>query len=431
MDDGYDECVGVLSRVKTTLKSLRFSLKGRNNPLPLGSVLAECDNLKTFDYLQPCTVTAEALDGIPTTPINSLNDLTLACGSLPTPQLESILRCCPRILQLACMNCDTSAFEVVEKLCPYLYSFGFNASPYELSDEKKQILLNDMDNQQTPFPSGIHHIHFDVRSAWLSVDHHDESVIRILKNNANVLETADMRFGGYMDDDENQGFRWKNLRTIAAPHLRSLTLVFNLTMSPVIATLISNCPTLETLVFGPTMEFIPNDIFQAISHLSMLKGLTIKFVDDLSEQGLSLACKSFAKQTGINQHQDHYSFNNFQKFKLEYCSSEVSREAAQSLAEIHSLQEMYLNEACMSQDTVELFAKTLAHQHRSSSSFHTITLISMDCVTDQVLRYLDDIPSLRNVELSYLRNITPEGLECLKSNTRIALDFKPHPSQKE
>ncbi|KAI7851734.1 hypothetical protein BDC45DRAFT_537895 [Circinella umbellata] len=430
MDDGYDECVGVLSRVKTTLKSLRFSLKAGNNPLPLGSILAECDNLKTFDYLQPCTVTEEALDGIPTTPINSLNDLTLACGSLPTPQLERILKCCPRVLILSCMNCDTSALEVVEKLCPYLYSFGLNASPYELSDDDKQSLLNNIDDPQTHSSLGIHHIYFDVRAAWLSVGDHDESLIRILKNNANVLETAKMRFGGFIEDDENQGARWENLRTVVTPHLRSLTLNFNLTMTSVISTFLSNCPALETLVFGPGIEFIPSGVFQAASRLSKLKELTVYLANELGDHGLSLLFKTFSNQEERNQYE---GTNHFQKFKLEHCFSELSKETAHSLAKIPSLQEIYLDGAYMTQDTAESFAWTLAHQHgnRSSSSFHTMTLISMDCVTDPVLRYLNDIPSLRKVKLSHLRNITLEGLECLQSNTRISLDFTPHSFQKK
>ncbi|KAI9272965.1 hypothetical protein BDA99DRAFT_556549 [Phascolomyces articulosus] len=432
MDGIYEDCIAALSRIKDTLRSLRFSLKARNLPLPLGAVLAECKNLIKFDYLQPCTITPEALDDLPSTPIYSLNDLTLACAALPTPQLERILQCCPRLLQLACMNCDTSAIEIIQRLCPHLYSLGLNSSPHELSDEEKKTLLDNM-NQQDNSPHGIHHINFDVCSAWQSMDH-DVSVLRILLDNAHVLETAEMRFGGYMDDDEHQGARWDGVKRITLPRLRSLYFEFNPTMSSVAAALLSNCPSLETLALGPRMEFIDDEVFRSIARLRNLKELTISFVSGVDETGLAEVFQAFGSRG---------KSSSLQKVKLDHCISDISEEAAQYLAEIQTLHEIHLIRTYMSLESFEKFAKTLAHQHGGisdlstntispspsslsssfTSSLHTIVLEAMDCVTDESVRYLHEIPSLRNLELLQLRNVTPSRVQPIEKNNRITLKF--------
>ncbi|KAI8145355.1 hypothetical protein BJV82DRAFT_35280 [Fennellomyces sp. T-0311] len=384
-----------LWHVKDTLTDLSISMDRTSPPLPLGVILSTCCNLTKLHCAQYNVVpTAEALGSMPTKPINSLVDLSMDFSKIDLKELELILRCCPRLRYLMIKQCDSDAIGLARRLCPDLRALGFNLPP-PAQNREKEIVASGSRN-------GIRYLSM--------LQYTSQSAVQptgLLLDCAPMVENIVL--GLPLDTTINAEdilLQWNPIATTTYCNLKTLSLAYHRRYGPLVSRLLLHCPNLMELMFADCS--IDQETFRSILRLRNLRKLAIEAVNDVNYGGLieMLAGFSIPGAPAI------------QAIDISDCQFELTDGMFQFLAVIPSLRNIHLSDlVCENQGAFERFASTLRD---GPSAVTNIILSGLPFVTDKALENINGISSLRSIELYGLDSVTPQGLQCLYSNSRIS-----------
>ncbi|KAI8148498.1 hypothetical protein BJV82DRAFT_663865 [Fennellomyces sp. T-0311] len=114
-------------QMRDTLTKLVLHLNQNSTAIGLIYLLTACSSLKTLEYSTPSALSLVMGHLIPRKPHNSLLDMELEAGSITDQDLQKLLPYCEQIRRLLLRGCNTTVLDIVDKICPNLRTFGYNA----------------------------------------------------------------------------------------------------------------------------------------------------------------------------------------------------------------------------------------------------------------------------------------------------------------
>ncbi|KAI9272950.1 hypothetical protein BDA99DRAFT_499617 [Phascolomyces articulosus] len=424
----YRYCMNVLQKLHITLEELFFDTNDTEDMvIPLDTLLTTCTHLKRLHCQQANIIlTADMFDNFPTTRvlIHSLIDMTLHFRTIDTSLLEQILYVCPKLLRLEVSHCDTTAVEIIRKTCQNLYSLGINTYADNLDKEESNTLLSPPPSS-TAEPSAI-----GIRRLYMSLNREGIEPMLLLADHAHTIEKLRLRYRD-LGDQESLRLGARPLNTFVYTRLTSLSLVYNsYRVNRVAACVLSRCPLLESLHLG-FQEQMDGKLFQSIGRLENLKELSIRcaaFQMTCCDE-LGAMMRTFATRAKIGK-------TSLEKLILNECYGQFNEVFLEPLADIPTLRMVHFEDLDIDKTNFEKFTKALSSstaasgssstssQHRPSM-LHSIVLSDLDCVSDESLRHISYIHSLRYLKLYRVVNITPVGIRYLKTNQNITFSIHP------
>ncbi|KAI8137522.1 hypothetical protein BJV82DRAFT_674741 [Fennellomyces sp. T-0311] len=392
----YNRCLMALSQARNTLARLEIVLPKESPPFPLAAVLSTCNNLQRLYYAHYTAVATAATLGVVSTASTcpSLLDMELSFARIDTGALRKLLPCCPKLRRLSIDFCDITAIGAVRDCCPELAAFGFNRC-IPMDEPQKGAVFSSTAIYQ---PRGIRHL----AVSSLQGPEYDD-LLPLLSENASALESLCFRFPCSSTPEEER--IWRKLTDVTAfSNLRQLETNFSNHFGPMAGQLISRCPSLECLSIY-FADYIGTDVSQAISGLSSLQLLHLSCVHGVQEDAL------------LQMFQVLATYSSLHTLQLGEWEFKITGALLQAIANISSLKVIELSELDADRTAFQTFAQTLERR----SSVHSIILGFLDCVSDDAIRHISSIQSLRRLALYDLENVTEDGLSYVYRNPRILL----------
>lgn len=366
----------------------------RNSMLRLASILVACPNLVNLFYSAPhCDV-----EGVAESTFSEkgrLRSLTLLCKSIPTRELEAVLRWSPGIKSLRISGCESAALSVVQQTLPDLKELLFNvaisaAPPY--TDEELEEAQPGLRRLLLP------------RCPYIK----PEDVFGLLEKSQDTLEDLQLGTPMNMAHTVQGSAAWNVLKDLNLPALESLTLSFDYTLGATMVSLLRQCPSLRVFRLSDS-EVTPN-VFEAMKSLEHLEDCSIS-----NPKGLEYAdlIALFAKHAALG------SASPLKKVSLTGVRR-LNNDVLVALARITTLEAVEIA-SCqgMTSEGLEQFVKALGEM----PNLEHVGLSDMNVVTDKTLELLGQIDFLRKLELRKLPRISDRAVANLAANAVFLQTF--------
>ncbi|KAI8143752.1 hypothetical protein BJV82DRAFT_668195 [Fennellomyces sp. T-0311] len=378
-----------LQQVGGTLTAL-FLEYALYTPVSLGSILSMCPKLTDLRYSGSRFPDVHDGSSFPTA--SGLISLYLNAHDITDSDLEAVLRCCPKLRNLAVYGCEPEGMRVINRWCTELERLRFNSLPGRGNN-------NSLTTYSAAWKDGLRVV--DIGDVEGSAAQYLADMLR--KGDKNTLEELYMA----MHEQPGPSRQWRDLLcNFDLKRLRKFGCKVKRSMHQVVAGLIRQSTTLEDISFWDS-ELISIEIFDAMITLPKLQRLHLATIDEISDTGIRHFFNS------------HIAFGNsspLRTFELEYVV-DLTNPALCMLADIKTLQYLRLCD-CDEITTAGMarFSEKLSFSH----SLKQLELCKMDCVNDKAVRALSSISSLQHMKMMCLDNVTDQGVwDILDRSTSI------------
>ena len=417
-----------LHQVGGTLTSLLLEY-ALYTPVSLGSILSMCPKLTELKYCG--SRFPDVHDGSSFPLASGLLSLYLNAHDITDSDLEAVLRCCPKIRNLAVYGCEPEGMRIIDRYCNELQRLRFN-SLHGRSGNSVSINNNNNTNMLTAYSSSLSASPSPstttVSPSATQKNKNGSKNINITAKGLRVVDIGDvegstaqyladmLRKGDNhtleelymaMHDQPGPSRQWRDLLcNFDTKRLAKFGCKVKHSMHTIVAGLIRQSRTLQDISFWDS-ELISIDIFDAMTTLPRLHRLHLATVDEISDTGIRHFFNS------------HIAFGNsspLRIFELEYIV-DLTNPALCMLADIKTLQYLRL---CDCDEITTSGMTRFSEKLSSSNSLLNLELCKMDCVNDKVIRALSGISSLQHMKMMCLDNVTDQGVwDILDRSTSI------------
>ncbi|KAI7857251.1 hypothetical protein BDC45DRAFT_502062 [Circinella umbellata] len=416
-----EELSMTLQQIGSTLTSLLLEY-ALYTPVSLGSILSMCPKLTELKYCGSRFPNVH--DGSSFPLASGLLSLYLNAHDITDSDLEAVLRCCPKLRNLAVYGCEPEGMRIIDRYCNDLQQLRFNSLHGRSS---RSIASNNNNSMLTTYSSSLS----TTTTISSSATQKNKNVYKNLNITAKGLRVVDigdvegstaqyladmLRKGDkhtleelYMAMHEQPGpsRQWRDLLcNFDTQRLVKFGCKVKHSMHTIVAGLIRQSRTLQDISFWDS-ELISIDIFDAMITLPRLHRLHLATIDEISDAGI----RHF-----FNSHIAFGFSSPLRVFELEYIL-DLTNPALSMLADILTLQYLRLCDC----DEITTSGMTRFSEKLSlSSSLINLELCKMDCVNDKVIRALSGINTLQHMKMMCLDNVTDQGVwDILDRSTSI------------
>ncbi|KAI8148115.1 hypothetical protein BJV82DRAFT_664444 [Fennellomyces sp. T-0311] len=376
----------ILSRLGNTLTKL-IMVVGKGDQAPsLGRLLLACPKLKLLSY-QIDEGRMLFGDQDPQIPGKcNIKTLMLNSESLSNDVADAILRRCPNLQGLRIGQCTGDGLKMILDRCPRLKLFGFNG-PVPV---QPGISVDDLPGMQQ----------IAIRYTKEIVPEH---VIGLLRSSQTTLQNLTFTF---FDEGPNISKRWAGLKDIKGVNLKQLTYTdgFSMDMHTIIATVIQNCHALQSAMLQSLSHVSGSTLGSALLMLPNLRILTLSKMSNDCIAGLKLF---------FDGHANKGKTSSLLKIIFHKCN-DVPDPILEAISAIKTLQEIDIVQCMWANEWLVKFTD-LSSTH---STLKAMCLADIDTITDDVLRSLTKLSSLRELVLTNLLEITADAVEGLVDNMK-------------
>ncbi|KAI8143357.1 hypothetical protein BJV82DRAFT_713554 [Fennellomyces sp. T-0311] len=112
--------------IHSSLTKLVLHLNENSAEIALLDLLSACSNLTTVEYSTTSQLSKVAGELIPANPSTGLVDMHLKATSITGQDMQKLLPHCQQLRRLILCGGDTTVLDIVDRMCPYRETFGFN-----------------------------------------------------------------------------------------------------------------------------------------------------------------------------------------------------------------------------------------------------------------------------------------------------------------
>ncbi|KAI9251366.1 hypothetical protein BDA99DRAFT_541356 [Phascolomyces articulosus] len=399
--------VMALTRVANSLKDLEISDCHDLSPIPIGTLLWTCQNLKRFAYSSPKMIYPSELFGSVTPSfMSSLTILDLSMGGFKGNCLGTLITHCPKLRVLRLDNCNSRLLPVIYQRCPYLEFLLFNDFTC-ISD--LSLTQYESDTEQI---NGLQEIIIGVDI----LDHFKP----LLNGNCKTIKRMELA----LETSGNSGQAFSTIGELT--QLEELTLTFNVYASMTIPTLFEKIRSLQSLIFI-SCNFNDHDVSNSVARFANrttpLKSLVFNDCTLRSNNVIDTITQFKQLQEFTLCDDCDITFEDAQRLLRHFARQSSNSNDGQlimMILDIPSLTSICIGFAPnITAHGINSFCKEL---HRLP--IKELTIYSIPHVTDVTLTYLYNVKTLKEITFTFLRNITPEGVKTLQNTNNINVHYQ-------
>ncbi|KAI8147836.1 hypothetical protein BJV82DRAFT_664187 [Fennellomyces sp. T-0311] len=380
--NGRGPLLTLLKPLGTTLTKLEILADAVPHIPTLGSVLTICPRLEILCYCISGELTLFSEDTTSVPKECNISSLTLTSAFVSAGVLGEILPRCPRIQDLIVSKGEMTGLTTILDSCPQLKKLGFNTIIPSIPD----IPVDDLPGIQQ----------FGIYSSDLA---ESADICSILNRYQSTLQIIDIEL---QDMHSHLPDRWAGLRNFEGKNLKHLTYTGRTPSMNTIATaILRRCPVLQSVTLQHlSAEESTSLLCEALLAAPNLRTLTLSELWGVNIPDAMLF---------FNEHRAKGKASSLRKVCLDRCH-DTSDEILETLGSIETLEQVEIIN-CPGMTEVglcDLFF--LLHGYKTLKTVH---LQGMETVTDQVLPYLVDIISLREIALVDVPKVSGDAIEDL------------------
>ena len=401
-----------------TLQKLNLKFARANpRPPPLIPILNMCPQLTHFTY-HTWNLRRQDVKGARSSKNFVLTHLDLFTHrSIGSPELEAILRHCPKLLCLVLYKCSPDCLRLIPQYCSSIEYFSLNKSNIIKYGRWEQIANVNNNNSLQQFQgqqqrrsstNPVQHEQQQEQSKGLrSLSIYTSDIIgphgavQFINSNKDTVEELALGIG-----DGDQSFTtliqpWASLVLFEWNYqLRKIELSLDRCRTSILRTMMGRCPNLETIKLDRTGS-LDDDIFntlvdlEKLYHLELAGGTNTRITDE----GLA----SFFDEVADKNRLRIICFSDL---------SPVKKSTLIALAKLKSLQKLTIRRCQGVVDrAMDQFADALAKS--STPSLQEVTFQLMVTITNSALARMGEVKSLTDMTIIQCSRIDDEGIQEL------------------